>query len=101
MEALQIERPWQLNIEFTIKDASNVGTYVHVGTLNGMKRSFLVRPFSRFEEASFKPIIYNHHINRLISATNYKHLHNAVDSFFLGSGDQRLEGGRVSVIVKE
>lgn len=66
-----------------------------------MYGSLAVTPFQRFEESSFKDILYEHYINHVISSQRHKNLHNLLDSFFLSSGQQRFGNDIVSVMIKE
>lgn len=98
---LQQEKQFQLQLESLIKDLNSPRGNIFTGRLNGMHTSFVVTPFQRFEDSSFKSILYDHHINLSISSHRHKNLHNLLDAFFLSSGQQRLGKDLVAVMVKE
>lgn len=100
-EELIRERPWSVELESIIKDQNNLYSSIYLGTENAIRRSFIINPFSKFEENGFRSILYNHYISRLVSSHRHRNIHNLVDCFFLSSGENRVEGDKVSVMIKE
>jgi hypothetical protein len=88
-------------LETLIRDENSLKGGVFVGKQNGVYRAFYITPFERFEDDTFKGILYNHYMSRLVSSQRHRNIHNLIYSFFLSSGQHRIERDIVSVMIKE